>query len=35
MESRIRSILKYVSDIAEVIGIKVSGTLKALRIYPD
>ena len=35
MESRIRSILKYISDIAEVLGPKGSVTLKALSIYKD
>ena len=29
------SILKYVNDIAEVLGLKGSGTLKDLRIYLD
>ena len=33
MESRIRSILKYASDIPKAIGIKVSGTLNILSIY--
>ena len=33
MESRIRSILKDANDIAKMLRIKISGTLKALRIY--
>ena len=33
MESRIRIILKNVIDIAEVLGLKDSGPLKALNIY--
>ena len=35
MESRIIIILKYVGDIANMLGIKGSGTFKALRIYQD
>ena len=32
MKSRIRSILKDANDIAEVLGIKGSGTLKAISL---
>ena len=35
MESRIRSILKYVNCTSKVLGIKGSSTLKAFSIYQD